>query len=52
MEQVCLSGLPEVALGTLTSVVTVASVLANIVKSDTVLGKVVHFLAINLKTQK
>lgn len=52
MEQVCLNGLPEIVAGVVTGIVTVASIVANIVKPDSVLGKVVHFLAINLMTTK
>lgn len=49
MEQVCIEGLPQIAGGVVAGVVTVASVVANIVKSDSMLGKVVHFLALNIK---
>jgi hypothetical protein len=52
MEQVCLNGLPEVVGGVITAIVTVASIAANLVKSESMLGKIVHFLAINLTATK
>jgi hypothetical protein len=52
MEQICLNGLPEMIGGVVTGIVTIASIAANIVKSDTLLGKIVHFLAINLTATK
>lgn len=52
MEQVCLSGLPEVVGGIITTIVTVASVVANIVKPDSIVGKIVHFAALNITANK
>lgn len=50
MEQVCIElvggSLPTVIVG---GVVTVFSVLANFVSVDTKVGKIVNFLAVNLK---
>lgn len=51
MDNVCLNNLPEIVGMSLTGVVTVASVLANIVKADSLLGKIVHFAAINIKVK-
>lgn len=52
MEQVCLSNMPELAGGVIATIVTVASILANVIKADSLLGKIVHFMAINLTHSK
>lgn len=41
-----------IATGIVTTIVTVCSVLANIVKSDGVLGKAINYGAVNIKTKK
>lgn len=50
-DQVCLAG-SSIAVAVATTVVTIASVLANLVSSEGAFGKVIHFLAINLTTKK
>ena len=52
MEQICLSNAPEMMGGAVTAIVTIASLAANLVKSDTTLGKVIHTLALNLSVKK
>lgn len=49
MEQVCFDQAPAVVATIVTGLVTVASVVANFVKADSVLGKIVHYLALNIK---
>lgn len=54
MEEVCISGVPGLIvtiLGGLVTIVT-SSVFANFVKPDTALGKVVNWVALNIKTPK
>lgn len=48
METICFDAGTQVVAG-ITTLITVASMAANFVKKDTVLGKVVHFLALNLR---
>lgn len=51
MEQVCITGVEQYAIyGTI--VVTLASALANVVSDKTFVGKIVKFLAVNIKLEK
>ena len=52
MEQICLNGLPEIVGGIVTTVVMVASALANVFDKKTVVGKLINLLAINLTVEK
>lgn len=54
-DTVCIQGLDTISaiIATIVGgIVTAASVLANYVGKDTVIGKIVNFLAINIKVQK
>jgi hypothetical protein len=53
INEVCYSlGSGEGIAAVVTGVITVASVVANLVPTDTKLGKVIHLLAVNLKVTK
>lgn len=55
MQEVCFAvteGYAVIIGGVITTIVTVCSVLANVVKSDGVLGKLVNYGAVNIKTKK
>jgi hypothetical protein len=51
MEQICLEGAAGYA-GIASGIVVVASMLANLVKADSVLGKIMNYLALNIKVGK
>lgn len=50
MEQVCVEGV-SAYIGIATAVVAGASVIANFVSKESVLGKIVSFLALNIKVK-
>lgn len=52
MEPICISETPAVVGGIVTTVITLAAGFANFVKPDTLLGKIVHFIALNIKVGK
>lgn len=52
LNDVCLTLASDNGAMIATSVVTVFSVLANFVKADTKLGKLINFFAINFKVNK
>lgn len=51
MDQVCLTNV-ETYTAYVTAAVTFFSVLANFVKADSGIGKVLHWLALNIKVAK
>lgn len=51
MEQICVNA-PEAWLTVATGLVTLMSFAANFISKDNVFGKVIHFLALNLKAPK
>ena len=51
MEQICIEGAMGYA-GIATAIVTGARVLDNLVKGDSILGKIVNFVALNIKVKK
>jgi hypothetical protein len=52
MENVCLSGVPETVAATVTGIIALFSMVANIVPKESKLGSVVHFIALNFKVSK
>jgi hypothetical protein len=55
MQEICFAvseGYAVLIGGVVTTVITICSVLANIVKSDGVLGKIINYGAVNIKTKK
>jgi len=50
--QICVTGTGELAGAIALGVVTVASTVANFVGKDNLIGKVVNWLAINIKVEK
>lgn len=52
MENVCLAGVPETIAATLTGIVALFSVVANVVPKDSKIGGIVHFIALNFKVSK
>lgn len=55
MEQICFdvaSNYATIAGGVVTTIVTICSVLANIVKADGFLGKAINYGAVNIKVKK
>lgn len=51
MEQVCFTGIEQYAAYA-TAVITGASVLANAIDKETWYGKLINFLAVNIKLEK
>ena len=52
MEPICITNTPELGVAIVGGIVTVASLLANIVSADSKFGKALHWLALNIKVKK
>lgn len=52
MEQVCFEQAPALAATIAGGLITLASLAANFVKADSLLGKIVNYIALNIKTSK
>jgi len=54
MDQVCISGLPDIIYTGAAGLITIvsSSFIANFVSPTSVLGKIIHFLALNFTVNK